>query len=180
MADAARFARHGRTQPGNRVIILKPSAESERAARAFVRQVEQLDAMPEEALRPAQAAIRATFAANFASESAGGAQWAPLAPRTVAERIRLGYPGERPILVRSGSYRRTFTEPDDPDHYGEIERRSGRTVIEEGTRDIRAGTLEFGSDRVPARPVMQPGEAGREHIGAVLDRIFDTWLEKDE
>lgn len=44
---------------------------------------------------------------TFATEGFG--KWAPLAPRTVEERIALGYGGEHPILVRTGSLRDSLT-----------------------------------------------------------------------
>jgi hypothetical protein len=162
------------------VIRLKPTDETQREIDALTRQIERLAALPEDALRPTQEAIRASFAANFASESAGAASWAPLAPRTVRDRERLGYPGEHPILVRSGSYRRSFIDPADDEHYSRVTHEAGRTVIAEGTTDIRAGTLEFGSDRVPARPALIAGDAARQRITDALDRLFATWLEREE
>lgn len=47
---------------------------------------------------------------QFKSEgNYGSAGWAPLAPRTVRERQRLGYGGEHPILVRTGDLRDSLT-----------------------------------------------------------------------
>lgn len=162
------------------MIRLRPTENSRRDFADFAQQIEGLAKLPDDALRPVQEAIRASFAANFAAESAGATPWAPLAPRTVADRERLGYPGEHPILVRSGQYRRSFIDPADDEHYSRVTTEGGRTVIAEGTTDIRAGTLEFGSDRVPARPALIPGDAARQRIGAALDRLFATWLEKEE
>ena len=162
------------------MIRLKATDEAQREIDSLTRQIERLAALPADALRPTQEAIRASFAANFFNESAGAAPWAPLAPRTVAERERLGYPGEHPILVRSGQYRHSFIDPDDDDHYSRVSSEGGRTVIAEGTTDIRAGTLEFGSDRVPARPALLPSDAGRQRITEALDRLFATWLDRED
>lgn len=58
--------------------------------------------------RPAWPAVLATFrqiaADTFATEGASSAagSWPQLAPRTIAERNRLGYPGPHPILRRTG------------------------------------------------------------------------------
>lgn len=55
--------------------------------------------------------VRAGFADNFLRETRGGGPpWAALAPRTQRERARQGYGASGPILVRSGAYRRTWTE----------------------------------------------------------------------
>ena len=48
-----------------------------------------------------------------------GSAWLPLTRRTNDEREALGYPREHPILVRSGDYRRSFTDPDHADHISE-------------------------------------------------------------
>lgn len=48
--------------------------------------------------------IREQFRLNFEGEK-GRRPWPALAPRTVAERRRLGYGGAHPILVRTGALR---------------------------------------------------------------------------
>lgn len=56
--------------------------------------------------------FRSITARAFATEGASTASgpWAPLTPRTVADRRRQGYPGEHPILQRSSALRRSLTE----------------------------------------------------------------------
>lgn len=74
-------------------------------SRVFVGLGATIDAMPAVLRASGIPAIRAEFRRNFADER-GRRPWAPLAPRTVEERIRLGYPGRRPILKRTGALER--------------------------------------------------------------------------
>ena len=161
------------------MIRLIPTERSRQEAREFVSLAEELANPGADAIRPIQDAIRATFAANFANERGDDRSWAPLALRTIKERIRLGYGGAHPILIRSGEYRRSFVEADDPQHVSQSEIAGGKWRIEEGSSDKRAGTLEFGSDNVPPRPVTLPGRAGEERIADVIEYLFDRWFEEE-
>ena len=77
----------------------------------------RLEAMAERFadVRPAWPAVVATFRAitrqTFASEGATSdfGEWEPLAPRTIAQREKLGYPGAHPILRRSGALEDSLT-----------------------------------------------------------------------
>jgi phage gpG-like protein len=53
----------------------------------------------------AEAIIAKAIDSNFESESAAGEPWAPLAARTVKDRIQQGYGGEHPILQRTRDLR---------------------------------------------------------------------------
>lgn len=159
---------------------LIPTEKSKREARRFVELAEELARPPAEAIRPIQDAIRASFAANFARESGDDQKWPALALRTIRERIRLGYPGDHPILVRSGEYRRSFLEADDPAHFSRSDTAGGVWQIEEGSTDKRAGTLEYGRGPVPPRPVTLPGRSGEDRIDTVIRDLFDRWFEEDQ
>lgn len=160
------------------MIRLTASDATRRHVAEFLQQADALSQPPADALRPLQQVIRATFAANFASESGDGQKWAALAPMTVREREKLGYPGEHPILVRSGDYRRSFTEGEHPQHYSESEIAGGVWRVEEGSTDPRGDQLEYGDFRTPPRPVTRPGARGEGEIAAVLDQLFGDWFEE--
>ena len=162
------------------LIRLRPTEATRRHVADFLDLADDLATPKADAIRPIQDVIRATFAANFTNERGDDRSWAPLALRTIKERIRLGYGGAHPILIRSGDYRRSFVEADDPQHVSESEIAGGVWKIHEGTADIRAGTLEFGSDNVPARPVMAPGRSGEDRITEVVEYMFDRWFEEDQ
>jgi len=52
--------------------------------------------------------ILADVETNFETEGSLAGGWAPLAPSTVAGRIREGYGGAHPILQKTGALRRSF------------------------------------------------------------------------
>jgi len=160
------------------MIRLTPTEASRRDLDRFLDLADALSAPTREDMQPIQDVIRANFAANFAGEVGDDARWAPLAPRTVRERIARGYPGTHPILERSGEYRRSFVEGDHPQHYSRAEAAGGRWLIEEGSTDERADRLEFGDYRTPARPVTLPGKRGEQRIETVIDLIFGEWFEE--
>ena len=161
------------------MIRLVASAETRRNVDEFLRRVEELRQPPPEALRPIQDVIRATFAANFASESGDGQKWAALAPMTVRQRERLGYPGQHPILVRTGEYKRSFIEGEHPQHFSESEIAGGVWRVEEGSTDPRGDQLEYGDFRTPPRPVTRPGARGENEIATVLEFLFSDWFEEE-
>lgn len=160
------------------MICLLPTEASRRNLDRFLDLADALSAPTREDMQPIQEVIRVNFAANFASESGDDARWAPLALRTIRERISLGYPGNHPILIRSGEYRRSFVEGDHPRHFSRAEAAGGRWLIEEGSTDKRAGTLEFGYGPVPPRPVTLPGKRGEQRIETVIDLVFGEWFEE--
>lgn len=103
-----------------------------------------------------------------------GPGWQFLAPRTVAEREKLGYPGEHPILVREGILKASLSEKDARGNIYEVERNFMRvgSVLE-----VRGWNLamihQFGTDRIPARPIigLDIGNLRRN-----LSRIWEMWL----
>lgn len=117
-------------------------------------------------------AVRQGFYRSFNWQGSAGGAWAPLAPSTVSDRIRRGYPGTRPILVRSGQYQRTFTDRGNPDHVQRIERTASGWALLVGSDDERAPWHEFGTARMPARPVTILQDIDERHILDALDSIL--------
>jgi len=117
-------------------------------------------------------AVRQGAYRSFNWQGSAGGAWLGLAQVTQLERIRLGYPGARPILVRSGSYLRTFTDRANPNHVQEMERTAGGWALIVGSRDERAPVLEFGEGPIPPRPVLLLQEVDEAHIVDEIERLF--------
>lgn len=96
--------------------------------------------------------IRQQFQANFTRQGSGSGNWAPLAPSTVEQRRRFGFAGNRPILVRSGSYRDSFVGRGS-DNYENIQTTGFGLIIDVGSDDRRGPWLERGTSKMPARSV---------------------------
>lgn len=121
--------------------------------------------------------IRRGIAENFANESAGDAgPWQQLAPRTVIERINQGYPGDHPILVRSGAYRDSFTNPSAPGHVEDISVTASGFLVEVGSTDDRAEILEYGLGNIPERPVTILSSAFEDEIGNAFESVLARLL----
>jgi hypothetical protein len=115
--------------------------------------LERLGTMPPPASRKAVAdTVRQGYLENFRTESAAGVPWAPLAPATIKDRIRRGYPGPRPKLVREGDYRRSWTQPGG-DNVEEWHQGEGWWNVVVGSTDYRVPFHELGTNRMPARKV---------------------------
>ena len=124
-------------------------------------------------------ALLQDFATNFAEE--GGvfgklawAQWQPLRPATVQDRIRKGFPGEHPILVRTGDLMTSTTVRGAPNNVFEV----GPNSLVLGTTDVKAKYHQFGTRNMPARKVVgisaqRAGWAGRE--GSIVS-IIEQWI----
>lgn len=121
--------------------------------------------------------IRRGIAENFANESAGDvAPWQQLSPRTVIERINQGYPGDHPILVRSGGYRDSFTNPSAPGHVEDISVTASGFLIEVGSSDDRADILEYGLGNIPERPVTILSSVFEDEIGVAFESVLSRLL----
>ena len=115
--------------------------------------------------------ILETNESTFQREGPG---WHFLAPATVAERERLGYPGEHPILVREGILKSSLTE-----------KGAEGNIYEVGRQEMRVGSAlkvsgwnlamihQFGTRRIPARPIigLDIGNLRRN-----LSRVWEDWL----
>lgn len=75
-----------------------------------------------------------------------GRAWQPLAPKTVEQRIRLGFGGKRPILIRRGNLKRSYRS------------KSGKDFVEgENTSDIAVYHNE-GTSKMPQRKILDASE----------------------
>lgn len=117
--------------------------------------------------------LREQFAANFTRQASGAGRWAPLRPQTIAQRRELGF-GERPILVRSGRYRASFTQRSAPDHYERIQPTGVGLLYEVGSDDARGADLERGTRRMPARPVTLLDENQTDRLVRLIDAVVTT------
>lgn len=161
------------------MIRLRPDERTEIEIAEFISRIDELIAPGQDAIRPIQQTIRAGFAFNFAAERGDDRPWAPLAPYTMRERRSLGFPPDHPILVRTGQYRSSFVDEGHPAHVSEWTAGAGRWTIEEGSTDERADHLEFGTWRIPARPVTLLGRSGEDMLITTLELLFDQWFEGD-
>lgn len=129
--------------------------------------------------RPVEQSIRSQFARNFAREGSDAGAWAPLAPFTVAQRLALGFPGPHPILVRTGRYRRSYTQSGSGNALLEFSPTAGGWEMVVGSDDERAAELEFGTDRIPPRPVtLLDGQQENAVLDAV-DHMFDAIVRQE-
>ena len=158
------------------MIRLTPTPDSTRTLQDFFDRIDAALAPPAAELEPIRDQIRAGFARNFADEASAAGPWAPLSRWTVLERTRLGFGPRHPILVRTGDYRASWLDPENPDHVSETRSQAGMIEIAEGSQDERADVLEAGSALVPPRPVapLQTPDLYliEETITAMLDRLF--------
>ena len=156
-------------------FVATPESQSADELREFFRRIRQPGA--DERCKIA-GAVRQGVARNFTSQRAGdGPFWQRLAPSTVLDRLMLGYAGERPILVRSGSFRDSHTNPANPDHREEWETTAEGYSVEIGSRDERDAVLQGGqigpSFVIPPRPVSVLDSLSERQLGDTLDWIFD-------
>lgn len=136
---------------------------------AFMRRIER----PGNAeVRKVADAIRQGYAENFSREGSAAGGWRALAEATVAERRRLGFPGEHPILRRSGALRASFIQPGATDHVEEFQPVPGGWDLLVGSESEIALFQEFGTSRIPPRPISPLTEAAQERIGAVIDYVI--------
>ena len=159
------------------MIRFVPTPQSRRDLEDFLDRLENIPRRMADDDEPIRAAIRRGFALNFDRESAGnGPRWAPLAEMTNDERERLGYPREHPILVRSGSYKASFVDDNAEGHVSAQGLSDISLVIEEGSGDIRVGTLELGWVNIPPRPVLGLNFVAEDEIADEITAILDRLL----
>ena len=159
------------------MIRLQPTPATSEKIAHLLRRMDALRQPAPADYAPIQEAIRLGFAMNFDAEQGDDRPWFPLAKRTEDQREALGYPRAHPILVRSGDYRRSFTDADDPDHISEEEITAGLWRLSEGSADYRGDQLEFGNERTPPRPVTILGRRGEGRLDTVLEYVFSEWFE---
>lgn len=149
------------------------TARGQRALRALIAFVTTLHNPPRRMTRNVGEAVREGFADNFADESSGAGGWAQLAPSTVEDRIRQGFPGAHPILERTGDYRRSFVDEGDPDHIHRVRVLAMQGwEMEEGSNDPRVAWLEGGTTTIPPRPVTILTRGAERRVYETLDTAY--------
>jgi phage gpG-like protein len=100
--------------------------------------------------------VRANFGDQFLTEGSyygtGGAGWAPLAPSTIADRLRHGY-GAGPILYRDGTLMESLNDKGAVGNINEI-RADGASF---GTQIPYARFHQDGTTRMPKRQIVGLG-----------------------
>jgi phage gpG-like protein len=117
-------------------------------------------------------AVRVGFAENFATESAGGTPWEQLAPFTNADRVKKGFPAAHPILVRTGDYRDSFTDRNNPDAFMDFAATGDGWAMDIGSSDSRVEELEGGTSRIPARPAAVLSPAAQNNVLDEIERLI--------
>lgn len=109
--------------------------------------------------------LERTTARQFRSEGMyGSGGWAALAPSTLADKQRYGYPPN--ILQRTGELLDSLTVDDHPEHIA-------ITMRDEawwGTSVDYAGYHQDGTDLMPQRMIIQPPEGSRTYMVRILQR----------
>lgn len=119
------------------------------------------------------------FRTNYAMEGGWvgkGTEWAPLAASTVKDRIRRGWPGEHPILERSGQLKESITERGAAYNVFDV-RPDGVTI---GTADPIAPFHQFGTSRMPARQMVGLTWYSKQDVVNILNRWIFAQAEAAE
>lgn len=120
--------------------------------------------------------IREQFSRNFKTET-GRTKWAGLAPSTVQDRMRRGYGGRHPILVRTGALRthvlKTPAKTTTTARGAELRIAPSPSVG--GVRKYRmlakGGTTPTGG-RVPGRPMVVIDKSGAVKVSSAISRAL--------
>jgi hypothetical protein len=129
---------------------------------------------------------RQGIALNFATESAGGDKWPPLAPMTQEERISLGFAPSHPILQRTGDLKLSLIDPNHPLNATEVFTHGGhsyldRVTIELGSLDDRFPILHAGGETdlgyyIPPRPMTVLGDEAIHRLEtSIIFVIEERW-----
>jgi len=119
-------------------------------------------------------AVRNAYKIVFDTEGQPSGGWRPLSKRTtVPERISLGFPGEHPILRRTGSLMSSFVDRGNALHRQQSGSFMGMTVITVGSGDPRASVLSHGDPTraIPERPIEFFDDRMIADIGAVVETV---------
>ena len=119
---------------------------------------------------PVADAIRAAFEENFDSESSAFGRWQGLSRSTQRDRERSGYPPTHSILVRRGTYKKSFTDAGSNDHVQELDVDIAAWSLFVGSRHDFARWHELGTGRMPARPALPLNDVQESRIA---ERVID-------
>ena len=138
---------------------------------------------PKEALEKSTHAVAEQWKHNYEAEGAEFRRWKGLSGRTVAERSRLGYGAEHPILVRDGALLSTAVEFFMHSNGGNKSRDGVSADLaisgNEAVLHMRGRKVlnQEGAGRVPARPFWysegKAARAARDATEAWLKEKFD-------
>lgn len=119
------------------------------------------------------AAVRQGWGENFTGERSGdGRSWAALKPGTVLDRIRSGYGGAHPILVRTGHLRASLLNAGAADSYEQAQASGNEWQLVVGTEDAKAIFHEQGTARMPARPFIALSDQAEQRVISALDGLI--------
>lgn len=176
-AAVARFGKTSASAGGSgglRVTIVDHSKASgkglDRVFEAFDTTMDQIPQVLESAVPTIRAAHRAVFDTEGA---AGRGAWAPLAPSTIRQRLRLGY-GAGPILVRTGALRDHVLSADAQiNRVGggwELRIEPGRVVA--GVPKYYALAMGRAENNLPGRPMVAIGPAEAVKVTSGIQRAL--------
>lgn len=94
--------------------------------------------------------VRKNVEELFGGEGGSRIPWAALSPHTVADRIRHGFPGEHPILVRTGDLKKSLVKKTDSKHILE----KHRDHIDIGSKVNYSIYHQTGTSKMPARKMI--------------------------
>lgn len=170
------------------MIVIKPTPESEAELKEAWDGILGLLNLGNREIEKIADAGRRGIALNFATESAGGEPWPHLAPMTVEERRSLGFPGEHPILVRSGRLKRSLIERSHPLNITDVSTHGyhaylERIHIELGSADehfplLHAGGFTNLGYYVPPRPMTVLGDTSIQQLDATIRYVVEERWER--
>ena len=117
--------------------------------------------------------VRAGIWRTFENEGAAPRKWARLAPFTVKDRIEKGFPGEHPILFRTGSLEASWIERSHPLHNQFVKRTATGLELSVGSEDDRVPILTLGSlvMHMPPRPMHEISDADVERVAQRTESV---------
>lgn len=134
-------------------------------------------ALNQQAKEPTARMVRQQIGLSFDRQGVeGGPSWGALAESTVLDRVRKGYPARTPILIRTGDYKRSITDPGHPQSYAVTDVTPARWRLVIGSTNPLLTFHEGGTRRMPARPALRLGKVGRSRVKAVISRSLSHAL----
>lgn len=160
-----------RVPPGMLLVEIRDDSNEREAgiSRIFEAFDATIDEFPD-VLRDALPEIRRAHGQNFDTEGASGrGPWAPLAPSTLRDRARLGFP-PGPILTRTGALRAHVLAAD-----ADISQVGNLTILRIRPGDYVGGVAKYrylagGTSKMPARPQVTIGPANATKVSSVIQR----------
>lgn len=101
-------------------------------------------------------------------------RWNALAPSTVKQRRKLGYGGMHPILVRTGTLKKSFIGPGGGIHLEMV----GDTHAVIGSQYFLAEIHQYGTGKIPARPIIDEKRPVTEEEERRIRQIFDDFVNR--